>query len=83
MFIMCVCLFSTLSRRVGALQIFIIIIINVPFKMYVALMFMFVSVCCDTAHAKAGMSTDFTDFMMPILVSVSVHSPDVFTQKPF
>ena len=30
MYIMCVCLFNTLSRRVGALQISIIIIINVP-----------------------------------------------------
>ena len=28
MYIMCVCLFSALSRRVGALQISIIIIIN-------------------------------------------------------
>ena len=31
MYIMCVCLFSALSRRVGALQISIIIIINRPY----------------------------------------------------
>ena len=32
MYIMCVCLFSALSRRVGALQISIIIIIWAPTK---------------------------------------------------
>ena len=32
MYIMCVCLFSALSRRVGALQISIIIIITVHYK---------------------------------------------------
>ena len=31
MYIMCVCLFSALSRRVGALQISIIIIIHISF----------------------------------------------------
>ena len=33
MYIMCVCLFSALSRRVGALQISIIIIMNTVNKM--------------------------------------------------
>ena len=34
MYIMCVCLFSALGRRVGALQISIIIIHPVPNKSY-------------------------------------------------